>query len=57
MIKKLEKFINKNGLAYTAYLFGFNDTPVIKAWIKRGSIPLKHLPKLKMILTLKEKKA
>jgi hypothetical protein len=50
VLKKLERFIKRNGLAYTAYRLGFNDTPVIKAWIKRQGIPKKHLLTVKAIL-------
>ena len=43
LIKKLRKFVELNGAAKTAYLLGMRDTPALKKWLHRETIPKNKL--------------
>lgn len=51
LLKKLEKFIKKNGYAKAASLLGYSDTSALKKWISRGNIPAKQIGNVKNMLS------
>ena len=50
MLKKLIKYIEKNGYAEAAFKLGYKDTSALKKWISRNEIPKKQISNVEKLL-------
>lgn len=55
LFQKFKIYVDSNGVAKAAFLLGYKDTPVIRNWLHRKSIPASKRDSVKRMFKAKVK--